>query len=358
MGSTGVRRRTASADSLGASPGANSAEPQTFAKAKFDAIQNATCPQEVRQLKLGKFTRDHRRRLASRVWAESVSMHGGALTSWANRSWPTRAASRQHATSCAWRTARPCRALCPLAGPPTTASPPPGAIYLGVDASKTRVWATTDGRVICTAAKPVAANVAADALPPPPPPNSWFNRRTVCCATIALLTHFLVLGVAVGWAAGRPSTGMGFIVGLPTAAHEAGALARRAFDLFSPMSIAHTVIEALHRGNELLWLHRHLATPLLLPACDPTLQSGHLCASPAPGILPRVHANARRRHATIHHTHHLDFGVGPMLAALSYLVGGSLGAAACIMVPCVTTSRRSSLPRDAASSWQAEAGAG
>ena len=161
------------------------------------------------------------------------------------------------------------RALCPLAGPVTTTAPPPGAVYLGSDAFDARIWATTDGHIIRTAAKPLAADVAADyASPLPPPPQSCFNRRTVCCASIAILTHFLVLGVAVGWAAGRPSTGMGFIVGLPTAAHEAGTLIRRAFNLFSLPSIAHTVMRLT--SGTMSWFG-YIGTLLIHCCCFPAI---------------------------------------------------------------------------------------
>ena len=229
------------------------------------------------------------------------------------------------------------QALCPLAGPFTTVMPPPGAIYLGVDISKTRVWATADGRVICTPAKPIATNVAADVLPPPPPPNSWFNRRTVCCAAMAFLAHLLVLGVAVGWAAGRPSTGMGFIVGLPTAAHEAGALARRIFDFFSPISIAHTVLKLSTVAMGSLgyigtWSLRCCCLPATLLYRAVTCVPAQRLTSCQECVLMLVAATLR----SIIHTV-WTFGVGAMLAALSYLAGGSLGAAACIMVPCITT---------------------
>ena len=229
------------------------------------------------------------------------------------------------------------QALCPLAGPFTTVMPPPGAIYLGVDVSKTRVWATTDGRVICTPAKPIATNVAADVLPPPPPPKAWFSRRTVCCAAMAFLAHLLVLGVAVGWAAGRPSTGMGFIVGLPTAAHEAGALARRINDFFSPMSIAHTVLKLSTVAMGSLgyigtWSLRCCCLPATLLYRAATCVPAQRLTSCQECVLMLVAATLR----SIIHTV-WTFGVGAMLAALSYLAGGSLGAAACIMVPCITT---------------------
>ena len=56
---------------------------------------------------------------------------------------------------------------------------------------------------------------------------------------MAFLAHLLVVAVAVGWSAGRPSTGMGHIVGLPDAPHDAGTFARKALRLFSLPSVLH-----------------------------------------------------------------------------------------------------------------------
>ena len=131
------------------------------------------------------------------------------------------------------------RATCPLAGPTTTVTvPPPGSVYLGADSAGTRVWATTDGMVIATT-KTASAATALAPPPPPTPPSGWLNRRTVCFTAMAFLAHLLVVAVAVGWSAGRPSTGMGHIVGLPDAPHDAGTLARKALRLFSLPSVLH-----------------------------------------------------------------------------------------------------------------------
>ena len=227
------------------------------------------------------------------------------------------------------------RALCPLAGPVTTTAPPQGAIYLGSDAFNARIWATTDGHVIRTAAKPLAADVVADnALPLPLPSQSWFNRRTVCCASIAILAHFLVLGVAVGWAAGRPSTGMGFMVGLPTSAHEAGTLTRRAFSLFSLPSVAHTVMKLI---SGTMSCFGYIGTLLLHCCCFPaTLVYQAATCLPAQRWAACQQCLLMLAAATIRSIMCItwDFGMGPMLAALAYLVGGALGATACL---CVTT---------------------
>ena len=57
------------------------------------------------------------------------------------------------------------RATCPTLGPAVTAGPPqPGSVYLGTDLAGTRVWATTDGRIVATAQP---AHTIAQARPPP-----------------------------------------------------------------------------------------------------------------------------------------------------------------------------------------------
>ena len=222
------------------------------------------------------------------------------------------------------------QALCPLSGPSAATTPPPGAIYLGIDACHTRIWATIDGQVICTATKSIAAanaNITADAPPfqSPPPSNGWFNRRTMCYVTMALLTHFVVLGVAVGWAAGRPSTGIGFIVGLPSSAHEAGTLARRSLDLFSLPFVTHTVISLtvtamryfVYIGTTLLRCCCLPVTLLLRAAICPPAQRLISCQG---CLLTLVAATSRS-----------------IMHIIGYCFGGLLGTAACIMVPCIAT---------------------
>ena len=132
------------------------------------------------------------------------------------------------------------RATCPISGPTVTAdTPPPGSIYLGSDLADTRVWATLDGKIIATSRR---VRPVAEPMQPPSPPGSWMSPRTVCFTALILLTHLLVIGVAVGWSAGRPSTGMGHITGLPDTPHDAGALALRAYNSFSLPSVMRSAL--------------------------------------------------------------------------------------------------------------------
>ena len=228
------------------------------------------------------------------------------------------------------------RALCPLDGPAITTVPPPGSIYLGIDASHTRVWATTDGHIIRTAAKQIAAASAAANAPPlplPPPPNGWFNRRTVCCAVMAFLTHILVLGVAVGWAAGRPSTGVGFIVGLPDSAHDAGTFARRVFDLFSLSSVTYTVIRLLFDtmsrfGYICITLLRCGYLPATLLHKVITSLPAQRWASCQGCLLMLAAATLRSIMAPIIHV------AWTLLAVPGHLLCVTLGAATYITIPC------------------------
>ena len=229
------------------------------------------------------------------------------------------------------------RATCPEAGPtPSVTAPPPGSIYLGCDAAATRVWATMDGRVISTTAK---SRAAAELAPPPPQPlapNRWCKRYTA----LAFITHLLVLGVAVGWSAGRPSAGMGHIVGLPDAPHDAGMLARKALKLFTLPSTLHlaasivsTVVSyigyIIATTSYILWHILRLSVMLLYA----TLTSAPVqrCASCQSCIFMLATTTLR---STIHiiWTH----GPGPALAALGYLVGGAISITSCAMTLCAT----------------------
>ena len=225
------------------------------------------------------------------------------------------------------------RATCPEAGPtPSTTAPPLGSIYLGCDAAATRVWATTDGRIISTSAKSRADAALVPPLPPPPVPNRWCNRYTA----LAFITHLLVLCVAVGWSAGRPSAGMGHIVGLPDAPHDAGTLARKALDLFTlpstlrlAASLVYTVVGYFGYIIAItLYLLRLLATLLYATlTCVPAQR----CASCQSCIIMLAAATLRSTICTI-----WAYGPGPVLAALGHLVGGAMSATSCVMTVCAT----------------------
>ena len=234
------------------------------------------------------------------------------------------------------------RATCPISGPTVTAdTPPPGSIYLGSDLADTRVWATLDGKIIATARR---VHSVAELTQPPSPPGSWMSLRTVCFTALILLTHLLVIGVAVGWSAGRPSTGMGHITGLPDAPHDAGALALRAFNLLSLPS-------AMRSASWLVGVFGYSVCTAartfgyigatMLSACSPltALLSQAITSLPVQRFISCQGCTLSLAAATLRAIARVTwaYGVGPTLATLGYVTGGALGATACTAATCVTT---------------------
>ena len=142
------------------------------------------------------------------------------------------------------------------------------------------------------------------------------SRRTVCFTALILLTHLLAIGVAVGWSAGRPSTGMGHITGLPDALHDAGALALREFDLFSLPSVmrsASWLVGAF--GYSICTAVRMFGYigATMLSACSllTALLSQAITSLPVQrftSVLSRMHALTCRRHTARDHPRHMRHG--------------------------------------------------
>ena len=231
------------------------------------------------------------------------------------------------------------RATCPTSGPAvTTDIPPPGSIYLGTDLADTRVWATMDGRIIATT-RP--ARSIAELTQPPSPPGSWMSRRTVCFTALILLTHLLAIGVAVGWSAGRPSTGMGHITGLPDAPHDAGALALRALNLFSLPSALRMILWLVGAFGHSICTAAHAFGYIGTTACRLLATPLHqaIASLPAQRFATCQGCTLSLAAATLRAIAHIiwAYGVGPTLATLGYVTGGALGATACVAATCVTT---------------------
>jgi hypothetical protein len=229
------------------------------------------------------------------------------------------------------------RATCPEVGPvPSTTAPPPGSIYLGCDSAATRVWATADGRVISTSARSLAAAAPVPPPLPPPTPSSWRNRHTVCFAALAFLTQLMVMCVAVGWSAGRPSTGIGHMVGLPDTPHDAGMPARSFLKLFTLPSALHLAVSLIstvvNRIGQVIVI---TISTLRLPA---TLLHATLASLPAQRFASCRSCMIMLAIATLRSSICIAWacGPGPILTALSYPLGGVISATSCAAILCVT----------------------